>query len=250
MSKVTIDLTDKNALITGGTRGIGAAIANLFHDAGANVICTGTCSEQVNLLNRNNTDARKSYLAVNFSDETSVSVFLDELKLYDRIDILINNAGVNRIQENTETNDEDYNLIMEVNVKGPYRLARDVSKKMKRHGYGRIVNITSIWSAITRPGRSLYTTSKFAIVGLTKSLAVELAKDNILVNSVGPGFTSTELTIGTNTQEELEKIASVIPVKRMAKPIEIANLVLFLASDLNSYVTGQNIIIDGGYTVV
>ena len=121
---------------------------------------------------------------------------------------------------------------------------------MKKNGYGRIVNITSIWSVITRPGRSIYTTAKFAIAGLTKTLAIELAEYNILVNSVGPGFTITELTATTNTSEEIKKITDIIPIKRMAQPIEIANTILFLCSDLNTYLTGQNIIVDGGYTNV
>lgn len=250
MSKVAIDLRGKNALITGGTRGIGAAIATLFHDAGANVITTGTSPESIIKLNTENIDSRKSYLTLNLSKQKSVDSFLQELKSFDIIDILINNAGVNLINNNTDTNDADYNFTMDVNVKGPYRLAREISKKMIKNRYGRIVNISSIWSSITRPGRSLYTTSKFAVVGLTKSLAVELGAHNILVNSVGPGFTLTELTRANNTIAELENISSKIPLKRMAQPSEIANIVLFLASDLNTYITGQNIIIDGGYTIV
>ena len=134
--------------------------------------------------------------------------------------------------------------------KGAYILMREISKKMINNKYGRIINITSIWSCVTRPGRSLYTASKFAMAGLSKTIAVELAADNILVNSVGPGFVSTEMTLATNTFKELEKITSTIPAKRMADPIEIANFVVFLVSDLNTYITGQNIMIDGGYTSV
>jgi 3-oxoacyl-[acyl-carrier protein] reductase len=250
MPNIIIDLSGKTALITGGTRGIGAAIMKLFYDAGAKIICTGTSPEVIKDLNKKNTDSRIEYLAVNFFNNKSYKLFIKELQRFDRIDILVNNAGVNRIQNNIDTDDVDYNFIMDVNVKGPYRVSREISKKMMKHGYGRIINITSIWSTITRPGRSLYTTSKFAIVGLTKSLAVEFAGNNILVNSVGPGFTLTELTCSTNSLDEQEQISSLIPLKRMAEPSEIANLVLFLASDLNTYITGQNIIIDGGYTIV
>jgi 3-oxoacyl-[acyl-carrier protein] reductase len=250
MSNVEINLFGKNALITGATRGIGAAIAQRFLDAGANVICTGTSKESIAKLNKKNNDSRISYIAVDLKDEVSVCKFMEQINRVKCIDILINNAGVNRILNNTDTCDKDYDYIMDINVKGTYRIAREVSKKMINNGYGRIVNITSIWSEVTRPGRSLYTTSKFAVVGLTKSLAVELAGNNILVNSVGPGFTLTELTSSTNTKEEQECISSLIPMKRMAQPFEIANLVLFLASDLNTYLTGQNIIIDGGYSIV
>lgn len=148
------------------------------------------------------------------------------------------------------TDEDDYNFIMDINVKGAYQIMREVTKKMKAHGYGRVVNITSIWSSITRPERSLYTASKFAMTGLSKAVAVELAPDNILVNCVAPGFTKTEMTESTNTPIELKRISSKIPAKRMCQPAEIANLVLFLASNLNTYLTGQNIIIDGGYTSV
>jgi 3-oxoacyl-[acyl-carrier protein] reductase len=121
---------------------------------------------------------------------------------------------------------------------------------MKAKGYGRIVNITSIWSVVSRSGRSLYSLTKWGIIGLTKTLSIELAENNILVNSVAPGFTKTDLTESTNSKEELKTINSQIPMKRMAEPIEIANLVAFLSSNLNTYITGQNIVIDGGYTNV
>jgi 3-oxoacyl-[acyl-carrier protein] reductase len=251
ISKVNIDLSGKVALITGGTRGIGKAIADRFLDAGASVILTGTKAAEVEKLNtENSTPETVSYLQVDFTDESSVAAFVNKIQQIGKIDILINNAGINVITLNTETSNADFDLLNDVNVKGPYILCREVSKLMKQHGYGRIVNITSIWSAITRPGRSIYTTNKHAIAGLTKTLAIELAEHNILVNAVGPGFTLTELTATTNTPEELKKITEIIPIKRMAQPVEIANLILYLSSELNSYLTGQNLIIDGGYTNV
>ncbi|MDB5147840.1 MAG: 3-oxoacyl-[acyl-carrier protein] reductase [Mucilaginibacter sp.] len=250
ISNIKIDLTGKIALITGGTRGIGKAIAERFLEAGASVILTGTDAAEVERLNAANTAERVSYLQLNFNDQASVTAFVAKLNDFDRIDVLINNAGINKIALNTETTDEDFDLLHNVNVKGPYVLCREISKLMKKNGYGRIVNITSIWSAITRPGRSIYTTNKNAVAGLTKTLAIELGKYDILVNSVGPGFTLTELTATTNTAEELQKITELIPMNRMAQPVEIANVILFLSSNLNSYLTGQNIIVDGGYTNV
>jgi 3-oxoacyl-[acyl-carrier protein] reductase len=250
LSSVKIDLSGRIALVTGGTRGIGKAIVQLFFDAGATVIVTGTKTDEIESLKKNNVSDRMHYFQVDFSSESLITDFLQYINKLEAIDILVNNAGVNRINLNTETSDEDYDFLTSINLKAPYMICREVSKVMKRNNYGRIVNITSIWSTITRPGRSLYALTKTGIVGLTKTLSVELAEYNIMVNAVGPGFTMTELTATTNTVEEIEKISSIIPVKRMAQPVEIANLVSFLCSDLNSYLTGQNIIIDGGYTNV
>jgi len=249
-SGISINLSGKTALITGGTRGIGKAIADRFLEAGASIILTGTKASEVDKLNAENKSDKITYLQIDFTDKSSVETFVNKISAYPKIDVLINNAGVNKIALNTETTDEDFDLINDINVKGPYILCREVSKIMKNNGYGRIVNITSIWSTITRPGRSIYTTAKFAIAGLTKTLAIELAPYNIMVNSVGPGFTLTELTATTNTPDEIKKITDMIPIKRMAQPVEMANVVLFLSSDLNSYLTGQNIIVDGGYTNV
>jgi len=248
LSSVEIKLSGKVALITGGTRGIGRAIAQSLLAAGATVMVTGTKLSEIEKLNDENALDRIQYLQVDFSSESSISAFLEHLGKQNVIDILVNNAGVNRINLNTETSSSDYDFLNNINLKAPYLISREVSKLMKKNNYGRIVNITSIWSAITRPGRSLYTLTKWGVVGLTKTLSVELAEHNILVNSVGPGFTMTELTASTNTPEEINKISAMIPMKRMAEPFEIANLVSFLCSDLNSYLTGQNIIIDGGYT--
>jgi 3-oxoacyl-[acyl-carrier protein] reductase len=251
MSNTNLDLSGKTALITGGTRGIGKAIADRFLDAGATIILTGTKISEVEKLNAENKNHEKvSYLQVDFTDESSVAVFINKIHEIGKIDVLVNNAGINKIAHNTETSTADFDLLNDVNVKGPYILCREVSRLMKKNGYGRIVNVTSIWSAITRPGRTIYTTNKHAIAGLTKALAIELAEHNILVNAVGPGFTLTELTAATNTAEELKKITEIIPMRRMAQPVEIANLVLYLSSELNSYLTGQNLIIDGGYTNV
>ena len=250
MSGVSINLNDKVALITGGTRGIGKSIVELFMNAGANVLVTGTKKDEIERLNKNKNSDRIHYFYLDLSIEESVNDFINKILPNHNINILINNAGINKIDLNINTTNDDYDLLNNVNLKGPYILSREVSKKMKENGFGRIVNITSIWSVISRPGRTLYSLTKWGIVGLTKTLSTELADENILVNSVAPGFTKTELTDSTNTLEELSTIKSLIPIKRFADPIEIANLVLFLSSDLNTYITGQNIVIDGGYTNV
>ena len=191
-----------------------------------------------------------SYVQADFSSPESIVEFLDYLDSVEKIDVCINNAGVNKVSSFTETNDADYNWIMDVNLKAPYTISKAVGKKMIACNYGRIVNIASIWSVITRHSRSLYTMSKWGLVGLTKTLSVEWAPYNILVNAVSPGFTMTELTKKTNTPRELHEIADMVPLKRLAEPDEIANVVAFLCSDLNTYLTGQNIIVDGGFTNV
>ncbi len=250
MSTFSIELNDKVALITGGTRGIGKSIAELFIIAGARLLITGTKKEEIEALNKNEQTGKVTYLYLDFSVEESVNDFINKILPQFQIDILINNAGINKIDLNIKTTNNDFDLLNDVNLKGPYILTREVSKQMMTKGYGRIVNITSIWSVVSRSGRSLYSLTKWGIIGLTKSLSTELAENNILVNSVAPGFTNTDLTESTNSKEELDTINAQIPMKRMAEPIEIANLVAFLSSNLNTYITGQNIVIDGGYTNV
>ena len=249
-SDIRLDLKGKKALVTGGTRGIGKAIADVLLKAGAFVIITGTKQEDIDRLNNDSDRSKTLYIQLDLLDRESINLFLKQIKAMEKIDILINNAGINKIAINTETNEDDYDLLNNVNLKAPYLITREISRLMIKHRYGRIVNITSIWSTITRSGRSLYTLTKWGVVGLTKTLSVELAPYNILVNAIGPGFTRTELTEQTNSPEEIEKITAMIPIQRMAEPSEIANLALFLSSDLNSYLTGQNIIIDGGYTSI
>jgi len=248
-----IDYKGKVVLITGGTRGIGKAIADCLYDHGATLLLTGTKQEQVDELNEqnrvNNID-RVTYYQVDFSSSKSIDGFLLTIDQLDKIDVCINNAGINIINDFCDVPFEEFEKIQQINVIAPYKILKVVGAKMIQNGYGRIVNIASIWSVITRPGRSSYTLSKNAIAGLTKSLAIEWAQYNVLVNAVSPGFTMTELTKTTNTPEQLQLLESQIPAKRMAQPIEIANVVAFLCSDMNSYLTGQNITVDGGYTNV
>ena len=248
-----LDFSGKTALITGSTRGIGKAIADCLFDAGASLILTGTKQPEIDKLNHECLKAEiKSikYLYADFADLNSTNKFLEELQAFDKIDICVNNAGVNKIADFVDTTMDDFNKVNNINLYVPYRILKVVGPKMIANQYGRIVNIASIWSVITRHGRSMYTTSKNALVGLTKTLSVEWASYNVIVNAVSPGFTLTELTRTTNTQEQLSEIEKIIPIKRMAKPIEIARVVAFLCSDLNTYLTGQNITIDGGYTNV
>ena len=139
---------------------------------------------------------------------------------------------------------------MHVNVKAPFIISQAVCKKMKKNQYGRVVNISSIFGHCTKEKRSCYTTSKFALAGMTKTFAVEMAPHKVLVNSVAPGFTMTELTKNILGKDGMKQIALEVPMRRLAHPSEISRVVLFLASEFNTYLTGQNIIVDGGFVNV
>jgi 3-oxoacyl-[acyl-carrier protein] reductase len=248
-----IDYSNKVVLITGATRGIGKSIADLFYKSGATLILTGTNKKTVDQLNADlitNKCLNKRFIQVDFTDPVSTNLFLSELRKIEKIDVCINNAGDNRVDDFINTSEDDYDHLQNINVRAPYKIMKIVGPKMLSNNYGRIVNIASIWSVIARPGRSLYTTTKNALVGLTKAVSIEWASQNVLVNSISPGFTLTELTKSTNTKEQLSMMEKLIPAQRMANPIEIARVVAFLCSDLNTYLTGQNITVDGGFTNV
>jgi len=245
-----LDFSGKNIIVTGGTRGIGKEIATQFLINGGSVTITGTKFIDVTILKKKWGFENISYQRVDFLQKESVTTFLEWINNQGKIDILVNNAGINKVDLNMDSMTSDFENLIDVNLKGPYLLSREVSAIMKKNKYGRIVNISSIWGSITRSGRSLYSTTKFGLVGLTKTLAVELAPHGILVNAVAPGFTMTELTKRTNTKKEIEDLKKTIPIRRLAEPIEIAKLILFITSDMNTYLTGQNIVIDGGYVNV
>lgn len=248
---MVIDFTGKTALVTGATRGIGKAIADTLWQSGAEVYLTGTKQEEIDSLNQEVESQgieRKHYLSVDLNSEYSLDKFLLELEKLPQIDICVNNAGINIVRDFCEVPFEEFMKVQRVNVFGPRQILNVIVPKMKANRYGRIVNIASIWSVINRPGRSSYGISKNAIHGLTKALSVELAEYGIMVNSVSPGFTMTELTINTNTPDQLKMLSNKVAARRLADPQEQANVVAFLCSEQNSYMTGQNLVVDGGYT--
>ena len=241
---MNLHFKNQTALVTGATRGIGKQIANDLLKAGANVIATGTTLESLDLISD---DFNK--VCVDFLDPDSIDDFIKYISDFN-IDICVNNAGINRINPVCEINLDDWDAIVEVNLTTPFRILGTVSKNMRKRKYGRIVNISSIWGTIGKEQRVSYSSSKFGLMGLTVSSAAELAQHNILVNCVSPGFTLTDLTRRVLGAEEMEKIAKTIPMKRMADPTEISKVVMFMASHHNSYISGQNIIVDGGFTNV
>ena len=245
-----IDLENKTVVVTGGTRGIGAATVEAFLESGARVYATGTDLQVLNELN----DSAKSktkpveYLYLDFTLPDSVSECLGILSKLDRIDVLVNNAGVNKINPIDEIAEEDWDWINAVNLRGPFLITKMLAKKMKEQKSGRIVNISSIFGVVSKGKRAAYSTTKWGLIGLTKAIALDLAPDNILVNVVSPGFVDTELTRRVLGEEGIDELVGKIPQLRLANCKEIAKTVLFLASEHNTYITGQNIIVDGGFT--
>lgn len=247
------DFTGQTVLITGATKGIGAAIAFAFESAGASLILTGTQQDQINSFNENNTQQGKDHIRwmqVDFSSHESTTAFLKAIEQGPLIDVLINNAGTNIISPIGQVSPENLDALLSINLRAPLLLCKSVSLNMKKNSYGRIVNIASIWSVITKPGRAMYSATKTGLVGLTRAVAMDLAPYGILVNAVSPGFVNTELTTASLSIEEREKLSCQVPLGRFAEPEEIAKTVLFLSSDLNSYITGQNMVVDGGYVCI
>ena len=238
-----ISYTDKVVIITGGTRGIGAALVHAFSAAGAKVIFTGK-SEQGNI---NLTDNCR-YHQLDIASEKSLNQFLDLVGQLDKIDVLINNAGVNKIDAIDEISEEDWDWIQAVNLRGPFVLMHTVAKAMKKRKSGKILNISSIFGVVSKEKRASYSASKSGLLGLTRASALDLAPFNVLVNSISPGFVDTDLTRKILGVRNLKALVETIPQKRLAKPVEISNVALFLCSSQNTYITGQNIIVDGGFT--
>jgi|TARA_Y100000310_G_scaffold55269_2_gene50688 3-oxoacyl-[acyl-carrier protein] reductase len=243
-----IDLLNKTILVTGGTRGIGAAIVQLFQKCNADVIATGTDNKEIDRLNQESPGRKINYMQLDFTSNKSVQSFLDNLVERERIDVLINNAGVNRIVSINDIDENDWDWINNVNLRGPFLLTRAIVDRMKKQGYGRIINIASVFGVVSKAKRAAYSTTKWGLIGFTKAVALDLAPHNILVNAVSPGFVNTELTRKILGDKGIKEITSSIPQQRLAEVEEIAKTVVFLASDHNTYITGQNIIVDGGFT--
>ena len=218
----------RTALITGGSRGIGKAIAEKFTREGYRVVIPTRAEMEL-------------------SDPGSVEAFVKRNR--DAVfDVIVNNAGINDIHGVEEITDAELDRMTAINLTSPIRLLRGLVGGMKRQKYGRIVNIGSIWAVVSKPGRLVYAATKNGLHGVTNTLAVELAPYNILVNTVCPGFTATELTYQNNSPAQLDAICAEIPMGRMAEPAEMAEVVYFLCSERNTYLTGQKITVDGGFT--
>ena len=218
----------RRVLLTGASRGIGAAVAEKFRQQEYEVFAPGR--EELDLA-----DARSVLAYVAMHKHTC-------------FDVIINNAGCNDVHEIEEVTDGEIEAMLAVNLTSPIRLLRGFAGEMKKAGYGRIVNIGSIWGVVSKPGRCVYSAAKNGIHGVTSALSLEFAPYHILVNTVCPGFTLTKLTKKNNSKEEIQQISKEIPLQRMAQPEEIAEVIYFLGSEKNTYLTGQKIVVDGGFT--
>lgn len=245
-----LDFTGQTVLITGATKGIGKAAAILFVERGAQVIITGTGIQPPNDPFFYGNKDHLIYCQADFSNRKNINEFIARLKAYSKIDVCVNNAGINILSSIEEVQDDEYDTMLSVNINAPLAICKHLAGLMKEQQYGRIVNIASIWSVLSKTRRTSYSITKNAIVGLTKNLSVELASFGIMVNAISPGFTMTELTKKNLSPVEIEKLSGEVPAGRFADPVDIANVILFLSSKENSYLTGQNIIVDGGFTNV
>jgi len=216
----------KTALITGASRGIGKALHDVLLDAGRYTVLAPTRRE------------------MNLNNPESIEDYLQEVP---GVDILINNAGINILKAVDQIDDNSLHQMLSVNLEAPLRLIRKIVPHMKSNMFGRIVNISSIWGIQSKELRTLYSMTKFGLNGITKALGRELGEYNILVNSVCPGYVNTELTQKNIPSHEQEIIKKTIPLGRFAEPEEIAKFIKFLISDENSYITGQVLVIDGGF---
>ena len=229
----------KTALVTGGTRAIGAAIAQALMETDHHVIVTGTSPEGKG-------PEGSAYLPCDFSNLSEVHALGKEISGLD-VSVLVNNAGVRNVSTVEEFDPDGFLHLQQVNVTAPFFLCQSVIPGMRHREFGRILNLTSVFSVVSKPGRSAYSMSKLGLVGLTRALALEVAADNVLVNCLGPGFVETEATLQTLGEAGVAEMVAQVPIGRLAQPEEIAKYAVFLTSDSNSYMTGQNIIVDGGF---
>jgi len=238
-----MQFSGKKVFITGASRGIGAQIASRFRDEGAFVIGTRTSS-------RSKCEATcDDWFDVDFLDESQISICADWLGSQN-IDVLVNNAGINVNANFKDIDLETFKKIQQVNLLAPFLLSQAVIESMSRQRWGRIVNISSIWGKISKEGRAAYSASKFALDGLTVGIAAEYSCRGIMANCIAPGFIDTSLTRRMLTSDQIKNLIAQVPAGRLGEVDEIANLVIWLSSAQNTFVTGQNISIDGGFTRV
>jgi 3-oxoacyl-[acyl-carrier protein] reductase len=244
------DLTGKSALVTGASGGIGGAIAKALHGQGATVVLSGTRAEALEAL-KSELGGRAHVATCNLSDAASVEALpkAAESALGGSIDILINSAGITRDNLFMRMKDEEWDQVIAVNLTAAFRLSRAVLRGMMKKRWGRIVSITSVVGETGNAGQGNYAAAKAGLVGMSKSLAAEVASRNITVNCVAPGFIATAMTDAL-TDAQKQAISQRIPANRMGAPEEIAAAVVYLASEEAAYVTGATLQVNGGMAMI
>ena len=244
-----IDLTGRVALVTGSTRGIGRAIATALASAGARVAVTGRDQGKAD-------DAAAEIAAAtgvevrgygaDVSEVAQATALVDRVeKDFGQLDILVNNAGLTRDNLLMRLKDDDWDAVLNANLRGAFATCRAASRGMMKRRWGRIINVASVVGLIGNKGQANYAASKAGLIGMTKSIAKELASRNILANVIAPGFIETDMTAAM-TPEARATMSAGIPLERLGTPDDIAGMVVVLASDLTGYVTGQVLVVDGG----
>lgn len=243
------DLSGRKALVTGATGGIGEAAARALHQAGAVVGLHGTRVEKLEALAAELGERVKLFPA-NLSDRDEVKALGQKAEAeLEGVDILVNNAGITRDGLFVRMSDEDWDAVLEVNLGAVFRLTRELTHPMMRRRFGRIVNISSVVGVTGNPGQANYCASKAGLIGLSKSLAQEIATRNITVNCIAPGFIESAMTDKLNDKQK-EAIMSAIPMRKMGTGADIAAAVVYLASDAAGYVTGQTLHVNGGMAMI
>ena len=244
------DLTGKTALVTGASGGIGGEIAKALHKQGAAVVLSGTRAEALESL-KNELGSRAFVATCNLGDKDSVEALVKnaEAAAGAPIDILVNNAGITRDNLFMRMKDEEWDQVIAVNLTAAFRLSRAVLRGMMKKRWGRIISITSVVGETGNPGQGNYAAAKAGLVGMSKSLAAEVASRNITVNCLAPGFIATPMTDAL-TDAQKEAVFGKIPAGRMGTPAEIAAAVAYLASEEAGYVTGETLQINGGMAMI
>jgi 3-oxoacyl-[acyl-carrier protein] reductase len=243
------DLTGKTALVTGASGGIGGAIARQLHGQGATVVLSGTRADALEAL-AGELGERAQVMTCNLGDPAETDALVGRVEAEaGPLDILVNNAGLTRDGLAMRMKDEDWQRVIDVNLTAAFRLSRASLKGMMKRRWGRIISITSIVGVTGNPGQLNYAASKAGLIGMSKSLAQEVATRGITVNCVAPGMIETAMTDVLNEQQRARMLAA-IPVQRLGKSDEIASAVVYLASDEASYVTGQTLHVNGGMAMI